>query len=93
MMTNKDLILKQTKLESLLETLTNIFFAFWISFAYWKYVIIPMITSGTIQLDDTLYITTAFTILAIVRQYFFRRFFNAGIHTAIGKWVKKYYAK
>lgn len=83
--------MNQSKLESLLETLVNIFFGFWISFVYWKYFILPMIHAGTIDIDNTLYITGAFTVLAIVRQYIFRRFFNAGIHKLIIKWVKKYY--
>ena len=90
-MNNKMLSEKQSKLESMLETFVNIFVGFWISFAYWKYVVLPMIQTGQIAVDDTIYITSAFTVLAIVRQYLWRRFFANDLHKAIVAWVKTYY--
>lgn len=83
--------IEQSRMESMIETLTNIFFGFWISFFYWQYVVLPRIHDGTISIDDTLYITAAFTVLAIIRQYFWRRFFANRIHITVIKWVKRVY--
>lgn len=82
--------MKQTKLESLLETCVNIAIGFVISLAFWTLVINPYYGFGT-KFVQNIEITVAFTVLAIARQYTVRRFFNAALHKAVHVTAKRIY--
>jgi hypothetical protein len=70
----------QTKLESLFEKLCSTGSGFLIALATWEYVIRPLIHGGHLSVEDSLHITMIFTVISIIRGYFWRRFFNAGLH-------------
>jgi len=80
--------MNQTKLESLLETCINIASGFIVSFLLWSFVVAP-IWGLTMSTFDNLGIVSIFTVSAVIRSYVWRRFFNAGIHKAIHRWVKQ----
>jgi len=75
----------QTKLESLFEKLCSTGSGFLVALAMWEYVIRPLVKSEILSIDHSLTITLIFTVVSIIRGYFWRRFFNAGLH----KWFRK----
>jgi len=89
---NDELTQKQSKLESLLESSVNTFSGWFISFLLWSFAIGPLFNIDT-SITENMLITAIFTVVSIVRSYFWRRFFSNEIHITIVKWVKKYYEK
>ena len=85
-----DLNIKQSKLESLIESSVNTFSGWFISFLLWSFIVGPLFDIDTSIIENML-ITAIFTVVSIGRSYFWRRFFANGIHIVIVKWVKKYY--
>lgn len=78
--------MNQTKLESFIEAFINIASGFCISLLVWIFVVIP-VWELEITMFDNLVITAIYTVISIVRSYFWRRFFNAGIHKAVKSFV------
>lgn len=73
--------MRQTKLVSLIEAAVNIGSGFILSLIIWQ-------TAGPlfgyeVTLTDNLGITSIFTVVSITRSYCWRRFFNAGLHSAV----------
>jgi len=79
--------MNQTKIESLLETFLNIGSGFVLSLFLWVFIVAP-IWNIQVAMSDNFMITCLFTVVSIIRSYFWRRFFNAGIHKAVHKFVK-----
>lgn len=81
--------MKQSRLESALESAVQVGSGFFISLAMWVWVVQPLydqrIVTGAIE------ITTIFTVSSLFRQYIFRRFFNAGIHRSIKRITRRLY--
>ena len=79
--------MRQTRVESLIETTINTMMGFGISYA------VGPIYFAYLGLEhnhlDNLVITAGFTALSIVRGYIVRRFFNAGIHQTAHKLAKR----
>lgn len=82
----------QTRLESALEVSTSVVFGFIISFVVWQAVAAPVF-GYHVTLLDNFWLTSLFTVVSIMRQYVFRRFFNANIHKAIHKFILSLGAK
>lgn len=83
--------MKQTKLESHLESGVNIATGFVISWCVWMWVIVPLVAEGLVVIGpagDALVVTMIFTVTSYLRSYVWRRFFNAGIHRVIHTLVK-----
>jgi len=89
-MKNDGLTKKQSKLESLIESFVNTFSGWFISFLLWSFAIGPLFNIETSILEN-MGITAIFTVVSIGRSYFWRRFFNAGIHRNLVILVKKIY--
>ena len=77
----------QSKLESLIEISINITSGFILSLLIWIYIITPFYNIK-VTMQENLSITLIFTIVAVIRGYFWRRFFNNQLHKIIIKWVK-----
>lgn len=71
--------MKQTRLESLIETNTNIAIGFVVALTFWTFVIVP-VYELPVSFIQNIEITGWFTLLAIARGYVVRRVFNAGLH-------------
>lgn len=82
--------MKQTKLESLLESSTNTAIGFGTAFATWQLIVAP-IMGYTVTLQDNLIITSIFTVVSVARGYVCRRFFNAGLHRIVHRFVRQLY--
>jgi hypothetical protein len=84
--------MKQSKIESLLESTANIGSGFIISYIVWMVVVGPLVDSGLFHPrnpHDAFLITCIFTVTSFIRSYVWRRFFNAGIHKVIHRLVSK----
>ena len=80
--------MQQTKLESHIESTANIASGFVISYLVWLFVVGPLINAGYVEVGhagDAFVITSIFTVTSYLRSFFWRRFFNAGLH----KWVHR----
>lgn len=65
----------QSKVQSLIEQVLNVFSGYIISLLLWVFVITPVFEIGT-SLTENLAINGAFTVVSIIRGYFWRRLFN-----------------
>jgi accessory gene regulator protein AgrB len=79
--------MKQTKLESLLESGVNIFIGYFVALIS-QIIVFPLFDIN-IPLSVNLWIGLWFTIISLVRSYVIRRWFNAGLHKAIVLAAKK----
>jgi len=84
--------MKQTRLESLLEVVVGTAAGFLVSMVTWQLIAWPLF-GYRVTLWDNLLISAIFTVVSIARQYVFRRFFNAGIHKAIHRFVRSLYRR
>lgn len=79
--------MKQSRLESTLESAVQVGSGFFISLAMWVWAVQPLYDKKIIT--SAIEITALFTVSAVIRQYIFRRFFNAGIHRSIHRFARK----
>lgn len=73
--------MKQTKLSSLLESLTNIAIGYVVALAS-QLVIFPQFGIN-VSLETNVLIGAWFTVVSLVRSYVIRRYFNDRIHQAV----------
>ena len=76
----------QTRIESLIEISINISTGFIVALLTWTYVVIPL-WNIDVTMVDNLAITGLSTVVSIIRSYFWRRFFNAGLHKQVHKLI------
>lgn len=79
--------MKQSKLESFIETTLNISTGFILSFGVWKYIVTPLIQNGYMAITDSFNITMIFTVVSFLRSLAWRRFFATGFHKFLHKWL------
>ena len=80
--------MKQSRLESLLEAVVNTGSGFIIAMLVTQYIVVPLWDLDW-GMADNFAVTLLYTSIAIARGYVWRRFFNAGVHRAIHRWVTK----
>lgn len=73
--------MEQTRLESLLESIVNIFIGYGVALIS-QIIVFPMF-GIFVPLSTNLWIGAWFTAISLVRSYVIRRWFNAGIHKAV----------
>lgn len=86
--------MKQSKLESVIESTANIASGFIISFSVWTFLVGPLVAADVFHptsAHDAFLITCIFTVTSWLRSYVWRRFFNAGLHKAVHKLVAKHF--
>lgn len=66
---------KQSKMDSFLESISNVAVGFFISWATWVFVVDPLFGFNTAG-GTSFLITMIFTITSIIRSYVLRRIFN-----------------
>jgi len=69
----------QSRLESLLESSLNTASGFAVSFAAWRWVVVPLL-GLPVDNAQNLIITGFFTVLSVARSYLWRRYFNGRLH-------------
>ena len=85
--------MKQTRLESFIESCTTVGSGFLLAWAVWAWLVAPMIKHGWIEYTDGFIITCIFTVVSLIRVYIWRRFFNAGWHRVVHGLVNKIKSK
>jgi accessory gene regulator protein AgrB len=73
--------MNQTKIESLLESFTNIVLGYTIGLVS-QLIIFPLI-GVDISLGVNMLLGVWFTIVSLARSYFIRRYFNNGLHKPV----------
>lgn len=71
--------MRQSRLESAIETVLQVATGFWISFLVWTLIVAPLYGIPYSGLQG-LSITGIFTVSSLLRMYTIRRFFNNGYH-------------
>ena len=80
--------MNQTKLESLLESVINNLTGIITSLLAFNYIVVPIWNFEASWLDN-IGITLIFTFISMIRSYFWRRFFNKGVHKKVHIFVKQ----
>lgn len=80
---------KQTRLVSSIEAAANVLSGFLISWAVWMFIAGPSF-GYDVAWHSGLAITTIFTVSSLLRQFFWRRFFENDLHKWVVKIVRKY---
>lgn len=68
--------MSQSKKHSILEQMFDTGTGFLISYCVWEFILKNLINNGNLSVDNSFAITTIFTVISIVRGYFWRRLFN-----------------
>lgn len=74
-------IMKQTKLESLLESVVNILIGYFVALIS-QIVVFPLV-GIEVPITTNLIIGFWFTVISLIRSYIIRRWFNAGLHKIV----------
>lgn len=88
--------MEQSKLESIIESITNNIIGIATAYATWVFIILslPMIYGvENMNHGQNIMITLTFTVVSLLRSYVVRRWFNAGYHKAVHKLVTKHYTQ
>ena len=83
--------MNQTKLESLAEVIVNVAIG-WVVALITQLIVFPWFGIH-ITVGEQLGLSVVFTLVSIVRGYIIRRWFNAGIHKLVVKFVRSIYAR
>jgi len=75
--------MNQSKLESAIEVFFNYASGFLIAYLTYAHIVMPNLGLK----DSPFLVTMLFTIVSIIRTFFWRRFFNAGLHKVTNKLV------
>lgn len=82
--------MQQTKLVSFIESIVNIGSGFFVALLLWILLVTPL-WDIQVKFIDNFLITIIFTIVSVIRSYFWRRFFNHGLHNVVYNFVKRYF--
>jgi len=81
--------MNQSKIESGIETFVNVFSGWFISMLLWSFLVAPMWGYEDRGIAVNMGVTLTFTVVSIIRGYFWRRFFNNRLHLKVKKMVGK----
>jgi hypothetical protein len=68
--------MRQTPLESFIEQLFNVGSGFIIAYLVWHLGLTPLIEIGYLSIYNSLTITSVFTVISVIRGFFWRRIFS-----------------
>ena len=81
--------MNQSKLESGLEVFFNYLSGFVIAYLTYRFAVMPYEWLRT----EPAMVTMIFTVVSVGRSYFWRRFFNRGLHKVIHKVISTLYKR
>ena len=79
--------MKQSRIESGIEIFFNYLSGFVLAYLTYRFIIMPNET----LMGMPFWVTTIFTVISVARSYFWRRFFNAGLHKIVHKIVGNFF--
>ena len=77
----------QTKIDSVIEVCSNVGSGFIFALLVWTFVIPVMYPRMSGPVDESVVITTTFTVVSILRGYFWRRLFANGVRVTVLRWI------
>jgi hypothetical protein len=69
-------VMKQSRVDSIIEQVFNIGTGFILSYLVWKFAVHPLVEAGYIMIDQSFLITSIFTVVSFIRSYVIRRICN-----------------
>jgi phosphotransferase system glucose/maltose/N-acetylglucosamine-specific IIC component len=84
-------VVNQTRAVSLVEQVLNVGSGFALSFVIWQTV--GPLLGYVVDYATNFLLTATFTVASLVRGYCWRRFFNAGLHQSVTRWVRGFYGR
>jgi len=81
----------QSKIESRIEVTVNYISGFVLAWATLTWIVTPLVTVGVLTWDDGFAITSVFTVVSILRSYYWRRFFAKNLHKVVHKFVTGFF--
>lgn len=82
---------EQSVLESRIEVTANYVSGFLLAWLTMTWVVTPLVTFGVMHWDNAFAITTIFTVVSILRSYYWRRFFAKDLHKVVHNIIKGYF--
>lgn len=79
--------MKQTKLISLIEASLSTATGFIVAMLIWAFVVPVLYPHLEPTITQNFVVTCVFTVASVLRAYFWRRFFNNGVHSLVVNWV------
>ena len=79
--------MKQTKLVSIIEVSLNVASGFVLALIVWIFFIPIWYPRMAGPVIESLWITATFTVVSVLRGYFWRRLFNNGVHVTLSRWI------
>ena len=77
----------QSKVTSVIEVCSNVGSGFIFALLVWTFVIPVMYPRMSGPVDESIVITTTFTVVSILRGYFWRRLFANGVRVTVSRWI------
>ena len=81
---------EQTKLESRIEITVNYISGFILAWFTFTWIVTPLVTFEFLLWSNAFSITMIFTVVSILRTYYWRRFFAKNLHKVVHKLVRGY---
>ena len=81
---------EQTKLESRIEITVNYISGFILAWFTFTWIVTPLVTFEFLLWSNAFSITMIFTVVSILRTYYWRRFFARNLHKVVHKLVRGY---
>lgn len=79
--------MRQTQLESFIESCANTASGFIVSLLLWSWVVVP-VWHLPVNMHENLMITMLFTVVSVARSYVWRRLFNAALHRRLHQFTQ-----
>lgn len=79
----------QSRLESIIEQAVNTVSGFLLAWLAWQFLIPVLIPGLQPSPGQSAAVIWIFTVISIVRGYFWRRFFENGVHQTIHRFVRR----
>lgn len=81
---------EQTELESRIEITVNYISGFILAWFTFTWIVTPLVTFKLLLWNNAFAITMIFTVVSILRTYYWRRFFAKNLHKVVHKLVRGY---
>jgi len=81
--------MKQTRLISMIEVSLNVASGFILAMLVWTFFIPVWYPRMAGPVTESFWITMIFTVVSVLRGYFWRRLFNNGVHATVVRWFRR----
>ena len=79
--------MKQTRITSIIEVSLNVASGFILAMLVWIFIVPLWYPRMAGPVTESFWITLTFTVVSVVRGYFWRRLFNNGVQVTLSRWI------